>query len=54
MLDLNSLIAGSSGWVLENATGVNAGGEIVGVGTIDGTEHAFLLVPKGLHARANR
>ncbi len=52
MIDLNTLIAGSSGWVLENATGVNAGGEIVGVGTINGTEHAFLLVPKGLHMRA--
>jgi probable HAF family extracellular repeat protein len=53
MVDLNALIAGSSGWVLENATGINAGGEIVGVGTINGAEHAFLLVPKGLHVRAD-
>ena len=53
MVDLNSLIGGAPGWVLENATGINGGGEIVGVGTIDGTEHAFLLVPQAPHVRAN-
>ena len=47
MLDLNQLISGSSGWVLESASGVSDRGEIVGVGTIGGVEHAFLLVPKG-------
>lgn len=49
MLDLNNLIASSSGWSLETATGINRGGEIVGVGTHDGAEHAFLLVPGSQH-----
>jgi probable HAF family extracellular repeat protein len=53
MLDLNSLIPRSSGWLLENATGINAGGEIVGAGTVDGAEHAFLLVPKSPRLPAN-
>lgn len=54
MLDLNKLIPPSSGWLLENATGITDGGEIVGAGTVQGAEHAFLLVPNGRHARANR
>ena len=53
MSDLNSAIPAASGWVLESATGVNSEGEIVGVGTVNGVEHAFLLVPKGPHRRAN-
>ena len=33
MVDLNSLIAPSSGWVLQSATAINERGEIVGFGT---------------------
>jgi probable HAF family extracellular repeat protein len=44
--DLNRLIPGNSGpWVLLTATGVNDAGEIVGTGTYNGTERAFLLTP---------
>jgi probable HAF family extracellular repeat protein len=44
--DLNRLIPGNSGpWVLQTATGVNDAGEIVGTGTYNGTERAFLLTP---------
>ncbi|MBV8214284.1 MAG: hypothetical protein JOZ08_13800, partial [Verrucomicrobia bacterium] len=40
------LIPGNSGpWVLLTATGVNDAGEIVGTGTYNGTERAFLLTP---------
>jgi probable HAF family extracellular repeat protein len=45
MQDLNSLIPAKSGWVLSQANGINASGEIVGYGTINGLEHAFLLTP---------
>ncbi len=48
-VDLNTLIAPSSGWVLEEATGINASGEIAGFGlhTVNGTAYtrAFLLQP---------
>jgi hypothetical protein len=46
MIDLNSLIAPGSGWVLESATAVNDSGQIAGNGIIDGQEHAFLLTPE--------
>jgi probable HAF family extracellular repeat protein len=46
--DLNSLIAPGSGWVLNTATGINFWGQIVGTGTIDGQNHAFLLTPNFL------
>ncbi len=45
MYDLNSLIPSSSGWTLEDAYGINDYGQIVGVGIINGLEHAFLLTP---------
>jgi probable HAF family extracellular repeat protein len=44
--DLNNLIRAGSGWVLYNAAGINVWGRIVGYGTINGQEHAFLLTPK--------
>ena len=44
--DLNSLIPRNTGWVLEQANGINDSGSIVGYGTIKGNEHAFLLTPK--------
>jgi probable HAF family extracellular repeat protein len=46
MVDLNSLVAPRSGWVLQSATGINGSGRIVGHGLIHGAVHAFLLVPR--------
>jgi probable HAF family extracellular repeat protein len=43
MLDLNSLIDPASGWVLTQAYGINASGQIAGAGLFDGVEHAVLL-----------
>jgi len=45
MHNLNDLISPRSGWVLEEARGINDGGQIVGWGQHDGKEHAFLLTP---------
>ena len=46
MLDLNTLISASSGWVLNSATGINIWGQIVGTGTLNGESHGFLLTPR--------
>ncbi len=43
MFDLNSLINPSSGWVLTQAYSINSSGQIVGAGTLNGTQHAFLV-----------
>ena len=43
MLDLNTLIDPASGWVLNQARGINDSGQIAGFGTIGGQTHAFLL-----------
>ena len=46
MTDLNRLIPGTAGsWILQSATGINDAGEIVGSGTTNGFQHAFLLTP---------
>ena len=45
MQDLNSMIEASSGWVLEEASAINDAGQIAGLGTWNGTPHAFLLTP---------
>ena len=45
MEDLNTLISGSSGWVLDSATGINFWGQIVGSGTLNGHARGFLLTP---------
>src|ERR1022692_2010712 len=45
MQDLNTLIPSNSGWVLSTANGINARGQIVGQGTINGEQHGFLLTP---------
>ena len=45
MVDLNSLIAPSSGWTLLQANAVNDNGQIVGYGTYEGETEAFLLTP---------
>jgi hypothetical protein len=43
--NLNSLIAANTGWVLEQATGVNDIGQISGFGTYNGNVNAFTLTP---------
>ncbi len=45
MQDLNSLIRGNSGWVLNTATDINIWGQIVGQGTRYGQTHGYLLTP---------
>ncbi len=45
MQDLNDLIPSGSGWVLEDAHGINDNGVIAGTGTIGGESHGFLLIP---------
>ena len=43
MVDLNSRIDANSGWVLMTATGVNASGQIVGMGWFNDGPHAYRL-----------
>lgn len=43
--DLNNLIPTNSGWLLNQATGINDGGYIVGTGIINNVQHAFILQP---------
>jgi len=45
MRDLNDLVPPNSGWLLEEATGVNDAGQIVGSGTYQGQRRAYLLQP---------
>lgn len=45
MADLNDRLPANSGWVLEAANALNDRGDIVGVGTLDGVQHAFLMHP---------
>lgn len=44
--DLNTFIPAQSGWMLQQATGINDKGQIVGIGTYHGKTHAFLLTPR--------
>jgi probable HAF family extracellular repeat protein len=46
MKDLNKLIPTGSGWVLTEADGINASGQIIGMGTHSGQEHGYLLTPQ--------
>ena len=43
MLDLNSLLPANSGWVVEEAFGINNAGQITGMGLFDGQLTAFLM-----------
>lgn len=45
MYDLNESIPPDSGWFLTEARGINEIGQIVGYGTVNGEQHAFLLTP---------
>jgi probable HAF family extracellular repeat protein len=46
MQDLNNMIPKNSGWVLHHASSISNSGQIVGYGTINGVNQAFLLIPK--------
>jgi probable HAF family extracellular repeat protein len=46
MQDLNNMIPKNSGWVLHHASSISNSGQIVGYGTINGVNQAFLLTPK--------
>lgn len=41
--DLNSLLPPNSGWVLDDAVGINDSGQVIGYGTYHGDPHAYLL-----------
>jgi probable HAF family extracellular repeat protein len=43
--DLNNLIPANSGWELIEARDINNNGRIVGYGTVNGENHAFVLTP---------
>ena len=45
--DLNRLIPKETNWLLHKATGINDDGQIVGVGSLDNHQQAFLLTPVG-------
>jgi probable HAF family extracellular repeat protein len=47
MLNLNSLLPANSGWVLEEAFGINNAGQITGMGLYDGQQTAFLMTDPG-------
>ncbi len=47
MTDLNSLIPAGSNWILLSATAINDNGVIVGVGLLDGQQHAYKLFTGG-------
>jgi len=46
MTDLNDLLPPGGDWVLREARGINDLGHIVGFGTFQGVDRAFLLVPE--------
>jgi probable HAF family extracellular repeat protein len=48
MLNLNSLLPANSGWVLEEAFGINNAGQITGMGIYDGQQTAFLMTDPGV------
>jgi probable HAF family extracellular repeat protein len=43
--DLNGFLPTGSGWVLNDATGINDSGQIIGYGTLNGVGEGFLLTP---------
>jgi probable HAF family extracellular repeat protein len=53
MTDLNTLIPADSDWFLVEADGINARGEIVGLGCTDVECHAFLATPKASGAASD-
>jgi probable HAF family extracellular repeat protein len=49
MRDFNDLIPSGSGWVLEDAIGLNDRGQIIGYGKLNGYDEAYLLTPSKSH-----
>lgn len=45
-VDLNRLIPQASGWVLQEGRGINDGGRIVGIGTLNGQTRGFVAIPE--------
>ena len=45
MVNLNTLLPAGSGWVLQRPINISDAGEIVGVGTFNGSPSAFKLTP---------
>lgn len=45
MVNLNSLLPAGSGWVLTRPISINDAGEIIGIGTFNGTQSGFKLTP---------
>jgi len=45
MRDLNDLLPANSGWVLLEAHSINESGQIVGLGTYNGVQKGFMLMP---------
>jgi probable HAF family extracellular repeat protein len=45
LIDLNTLLPPNSGWVLQQAMAINDHDQIVGVGTVGGETHSFLISP---------
>jgi probable HAF family extracellular repeat protein len=45
MIDLGSLLPFHSGWTLYEANSINDHGQIIGIGSYKGTQHAFLMTP---------
>jgi probable HAF family extracellular repeat protein len=43
--DLATLVTNGDGWALTSAVGINQAGVIVGMGTLNGEEHGYLLTP---------
>jgi hypothetical protein len=54
MKDLNTLIPAGSGWHLEFASSIDDTGQIVGFGSFNGHEHAYLLTPDRMGAPKRR
>lgn len=45
MLDLNSLLADTTGWELTSAIEINNLGQIIGSGLLNGEQRGFVLTP---------
>lgn len=45
LVDLNTLVASGSGWVLNEARAINAKGQIAGTGMLNGVARGFVLTP---------
>ena len=44
-INLNNVLINGDGWMLTTARGINEAGQIVGMGSLNGATHGFLLTP---------